>query len=72
MPNKTKGFAALNPHDRSRIAQLGGKAAHAKGTAHEWTHDEAVEAGRKGGTAKGQRWHLAERQADDAPLKEAL
>jgi len=33
------------------IASKGGKAAHAKGTAHEFTRDEAVEAGRKGGKA---------------------
>jgi general stress protein YciG len=31
------------------IASKGGKAAHAKGTAHEWTADEARRAGRKGG-----------------------
>ena len=33
------------------IASKGGKAAHAKGRAHEWTADEAREAGRKGGAA---------------------
>ena len=33
------------------IASKGGKAAHAKGTAHEWTPEEARAAGRKGGTA---------------------
>ena len=32
-----------------RIASKGGKAAHEKGTAHEWTREEAREAGRKGG-----------------------
>ena len=40
--------------DRSKqreIASKGGKAAHQKGTAHEWTSDEAREAGRKGGLA---------------------
>lgn len=31
------------------ISSKGGKAAHAKGTAHEWTSEEAQEAGRKGG-----------------------
>ena len=34
---------------RSRIASLGGKKAHAPGTAHRFTHDEAVRAGQKGG-----------------------
>jgi len=33
------------------IASKGGKAAHAKGRAHEWTVDEARAAGRKGGSA---------------------
>jgi hypothetical protein len=33
------------------IASKGGRAAHAKGTAHEWSSDEAREAGRKGGLA---------------------
>ena len=37
------------------IASKGGKAAHAKGTAHEWTSEEAREAGRKGGMASHRR-----------------
>jgi len=37
------------------IASKGGKAAHQKGTAHEWTSDEARDAGRKGGIASHQR-----------------
>ena len=37
------------------IASKGGKAAHQKGTAHEWTSDEAREAGRKGGMASHRR-----------------
>jgi hypothetical protein len=44
--------------DRSKqreIASKGGKAAHAKGTAHEWTSEEAREAGRKGGMASHRR-----------------
>jgi general stress protein YciG len=44
--------------DRSKqreIASKGGKAAHQKGTAHEWTSEEAREAGRKGGIASHQR-----------------
>jgi general stress protein YciG len=46
-----RGFASLDPARRREIASLGGKAAHAKGTAHEWSHEEAREAGRRGGTA---------------------
>jgi len=42
------------------IASKGGKAAHAKGTAHEFTPDEAREAGRKGGMVVSQnREHMA-------------
>ena len=44
--------------DRARqreIASKGGKAAHQKGTAHEWTSDEARDAGRKGGLASHKR-----------------
>ena len=42
-----RGFASLNAEERKRIASLGGKAAHAKGTAHQFTSEEAVAAGRK-------------------------
>ena len=37
---------------RSAIAKSGGVAAHQKGRAHQFSHDEAVAAGRKGGIAK--------------------
>jgi hypothetical protein len=42
--------------DKQReIASKGGKAAHQKGSAHEWTSEEAREAGRKGGIASQRR-----------------
>jgi len=41
----------MDPEKQRRIASKGGKAAHAKGRAHEWTVEEAREAGRKGGSA---------------------
>lgn len=44
-----RGFSAMPPEQRLAICSKGGKAAHAKGTAHQWTKDEAAEAGRKGG-----------------------
>jgi uncharacterized protein len=44
-----RGFASMDPELRKQIASLGGKAAHKKGTAHQFTPDEAKEAGRKGG-----------------------
>lgn len=45
---KPRGLAALSPERRRHIAGLGGKASHLAGTAHEWTSEEASEAGRKG------------------------
>jgi len=47
------------------IASKGGKAAHQKGTAHEWTSEEAREAGRKGGMASHRR--KQEQQGGDQP-----
>lgn len=46
---KTRGFAAMTVDKQREIARKGGRAAHAKGTAHEFSTDEAREAGRKGG-----------------------
>jgi general stress protein YciG len=46
-----RGFAAMDPKLVSEIARKGGKAAHSAGTAHEFTTEEAREAGRKGGKA---------------------
>ncbi len=50
-----RGFASMDRHKQREIASKGGKAAHEKGTAHEWTSDEAREAGRKGGMASHRR-----------------
>src|SRR5947209_10725075 len=47
----TRGFASMSAEKQRAIASKGGKAAHAKGTAHEFTPDEARAAGRKGGQA---------------------
>lgn len=44
-----RGFASMDEDKQREIASKGGKAAHAKGTAHEFTSEEAQEAGRKGG-----------------------
>ena len=46
-----RGFAGMDAQKQREIASKGGKAAHAKGTAHEFTTDEARAAGRKGGQA---------------------
>jgi general stress protein YciG len=50
-----RGFASMDRSKQKEIASKGGKAAHQKGTAHEWTSEEAREAGRKGGIASHQR-----------------
>jgi len=49
MASSKRGFASMDPEKQREIASKGGKAAHAKGTAHEWTSHEARQAGRKGG-----------------------
>ncbi len=50
-----RGFGALTPERRAEIASQGGRAAHARGTAHRFTKDEAAVAGRKGGIASARR-----------------
>lgn len=55
-----RGFASMDPERQREIASKGGRAAHAKGTAHEWTAEEARRAGRKGGeTVSRDRAHMA-------------
>jgi hypothetical protein len=44
-----RGFASMDDDKQRSIASEGGRAAHAQGTAHEFTSEEAREAGRKGG-----------------------
>lgn len=54
-----RGFASMSPEKQREIARKGGRAAHEKGTAHEWTSDEARTAGRKGGQiSRGGRGRL--------------
>jgi uncharacterized protein len=60
--SKHQGFATMTPEQRQAIARLGGKAAHALGTAHRWTREEAVWAGSKGGTTTKQRKDAARRE----------
>jgi uncharacterized protein len=49
-----RGFASMDPKRQREIASEGGRAAHEKGTAHEFTSEEAREAGRKGGQARSE------------------
>jgi general stress protein YciG len=56
-----RGFAAMDPEQQREIARRGGRAAHESGNAHEFTSEEAAEAGRKGGEAVSRnREHMAE------------
>lgn len=60
-----RGFASMSAEKQREIASKGGRAAHAKGTAHEWSSDEARNAGRKGGMAsRGGRGKLPAQEAE--------
>ena len=60
-----RGFASMSPEKQREIASKGGRAAHQKGTAHEWSSDEARDAGRKGGMAsRGGRGKLPSETGD--------
>jgi general stress protein YciG len=52
--SSARGFASMDPQRQREIASEGGKAAHEKGTAHEFTSEEARAAGRKGGQARSE------------------
>jgi general stress protein YciG len=64
MSKEDRGFASMDPVKQREIASKGGKAAHVKGTAHEWTSEEAREAGRKGGLASRERLKAVEERPD--------
>jgi len=58
---KNRGFASMNTERQREIARKGGRAAHEKGKAHEFTSDEARAAGRKGGEKVSvNRKHMSE------------
>jgi general stress protein YciG len=60
-----RGFASMSPEKQREIASKGGRAAHEKGTAHEWTADEARQAGRRGGqVSRGGRGRLVQPPAE--------
>jgi len=70
-PNPSKksrrGFASMTPEKRSQISGLAGRKAHALGRAHQYTHDEAVEAGSKGGKAKSSKPKAGSQKRKTAP-----
>jgi uncharacterized protein len=56
-----RGFASMDAAKQREIASKGGRAAHQQGTAHEFTPEEAREAGRKGGLAVSRdRAHMSQ------------
>jgi hypothetical protein len=58
----------MSPEKQREIASKGGRAAHEKGTAHEWTADEARSAGRKGGqVSRGGRGRLTPLSSEAMP-----
>ena len=73
-PRKPRGFAAMDRAKVSEIASKGGKAAHAAGTAHQFSSDEARVAGKKGGVAphvRRGRGPRIDKAAPPAPAKPA-
>jgi general stress protein YciG len=70
-----RGFAAMDREKQRQIASKGGRAAHAKGSAHEFTPDQAREAGRKGGRAahaRGTAHKFTSQEAQEAGRKGGL
>jgi general stress protein YciG len=62
----------MDREKQRQIASKGGKAAHAKGRAHEWTVEEAREAGRKGGAASHRPPPATQPDTDDHDRDEPL
>ncbi|MGY3264463.1 KGG domain-containing protein [Lysobacter sp. HA35] len=59
-PTPRGGFNRMDPNRQREIASMGGRAAHARGNAHEFSANEARDAGRKGGQAVSRnRDHMA-------------
>ena len=69
MRKERRGFASMSPEKQREIASKGGRAAHEKGTAHEWSQDEARAAGRKGGQiSRGGRGRLISNPSTDVTV----
>ena len=68
MAKEDRGFASMDRNKQREIASKGGKAAHQKGTAHEWTSEEAREAGRKGGMASHRRKQQQQQPTDQSTM----
>ena len=68
--SRGRGFAGMDPERQRQISSQGGKAAHQKGTAHEFDSNEAREAGRKGGMVSGGRRRAREQAQQGRPSTE--
>jgi general stress protein YciG len=62
----TRGFASMDPQRQREIASRGGKAAHQKGTAHEFNTEEARAAGSKGGQVAHRKGTAHEFDSEEA------
>jgi hypothetical protein len=62
----SRGFASMAPEKRRQVSSQGGKAAHAKGVARQWTLEEAREFGRKGGLMSGRHERKQPRTSSSA------
>jgi general stress protein YciG len=69
--SRGRGFAGMDPERQRQISSQGGKAAHQKGTAHEFDSEEAREAGRKGGMVSGGRRRARESANAQRPPEQA-
>jgi general stress protein YciG len=61
-----RGFASMDQEKQRQIASKGGRIAHQKGRAHQFTSEEARVAGRKGGLAAHQRGKAHEFTSEEA------
>lgn len=66
---RKRGFASLSPERRREVARQGGRTAHANGTAHQWTSEEARQAGRKGAAVIAKRKQI---EAEVARVEKAF
>ena len=64
--SSSRGFASMDPQRQREIASEGGRAAHERGTAHEFTSEEAREAGRKGGQARAENRSARQRASSSS------
>jgi general stress protein YciG len=72
MATEDRGFASMDSTRQREIASKGGRAAHKKGAAHQWTREEAQAAGRKGGLARHRKSQAAAQAQLDEPAPASI